>query len=315
MTVTWGAFVPHGAIDEFSGRKAGEAWSQIKDYAQAADDLGYDHIWTSDHLMSSGGDRDGMYFEAYTLLAALSQVTSKARLGQLVTCAPYRNAALLAKEAANVDVFSGGRLILGLGGGWDVPEFEAFGYRFPSARERFQGFAETLEAIHRLWRESKVDFDGEFVRLKGAVCEPKPADATPIWTGTHGPKGLAVAARFADVANFNVNLTQFQRLSRLVEAACEKVGRRIDTSVYRLADLSGGDGLTDLLARLGAPPEAADALKAEHFVGEPEEVVANVQAFVDAGARHIVIMALDSASSTVTTERFIKEVVPEIRDT
>jgi alkanesulfonate monooxygenase SsuD/methylene tetrahydromethanopterin reductase-like flavin-dependent oxidoreductase (luciferase family) len=94
-------------MGEFDGWSAADAWARLRDFSVAADDLGYDHLWTSDHLMAAGGDRTGLYFEAYTQLAALSQVTSSIRLGQIVTCAPYRNAALLAKQAANVDVFPG----------------------------------------------------------------------------------------------------------------------------------------------------------------------------------------------------------------
>ena len=312
MTLTWGAFVPHGGADELNGLSPADAWSVARDYAAAVDELGYDHLWTSDHLMASGGDRSGLYFEAYTLLAALSQVTSRVRLGQMVTCSAYRNAGLLAKQAAGIDVFSSGRLILGLGGGWDEGEFEAFGFGFPPARERYQRFAETLEAVTRLWSEESVDLDGEFVRLRGARCEPKPVSRPPIWTGTHGRRGLEVAARLADVANFNQPLAEFTRLSGVLAEACSKVGRTIETSVFRLADLSGGGRLREILADQGAPPEMYDEIAAQHFVGEPDDVIPRVQAFVDAGARHLVILALDSATSTTTAERFLREVVPGV---
>lgn len=313
MALTWGVFVPHGGANELDGMTPAEAWARARDFAEAADDLGYDHLWTSDHLMASGGDRTGPYFEAFTFLSALTQVTSRARLGQLVTCAPYRNAALLAKEAANVDIFSGGRLILGLGGGWDQGEFEAFGYGFPSAGQRYRAFAETLQAVRLLWSQEKVDFDGEFVRLNGASCSPKPVSDPPIWTGTHGPRGLEMAARYADVANFNQGLESFTRLSALVDQTCARVGRTIEKSVFRLADVSGGRALDKMLADAGAPPEAGEALRADHFIGEVDEVVAKVQAFVNAGAQHVVIMALDAATSMATTQTFLEEVAPEIR--
>jgi alkanesulfonate monooxygenase SsuD/methylene tetrahydromethanopterin reductase-like flavin-dependent oxidoreductase (luciferase family) len=229
-----------------------------------------------------------------------------------VTCAPYRNAALLAKQAANVDVFSGGRLILGIGAGWDEDEFEAFGYPFASPAGRVIAFAETLEAITRLWREDKVDFDGAFVHLKGAACSPKPLAPPAIWTGTHGPRGLAVAARFADVANWNVGLQEFTRLSAVLRDACATAGRMVDTSVFRVADLSGGDAFAKLLDAQGATAEHADAVRATNFVGSPDEVVPRVQAFVDAGCRHFVIFALDCERSMETTERFLREVVPNV---
>ncbi len=312
MALTWGCFVPHGAAGELEGRTPVEAWAATRDYAQAVDDLGYDHLWVGDHLLGPGEDRSGFLFEGYTLLAALSQVTNRIRLGQLVTCALYRNAGLLAKQVATLDAVSGGRLILGLGGGWDEPEFEAFGIDFPAPRERFQAFAETLEAVRRLLDGERVDKSGEHVRLRGAVCSPRPEVRPDIWTGTHGPRGLEVAARYADVANFNQPLAEFVRLSGVLDEACARVGRRIETSAFRLADLSGGDALRGLMAAQGAPPEAYDQLAAEHFVGDPESVVPQVQAFVDAGARHVVIMPLDAGTTTRTAERFLREVVPAV---
>ena len=311
--ITWGAFIPHGGANEFAGWEPAKAWGRMAESAAAFDELGYDHLWMSDHLMASGGDRSGLYFEAYTAMAALSQVTSRARLGALVTCAAYRSVAMLAKQAANVDVMSNGRLIFALGGGWDQPEFDAFGLPFPSPRERVELFTETLESIKRLWSEDQVDYDGQQVKLKGARCEPRPGSMPPIWTGTHGPKGLRVAARLADVANWNVGLTDFVRLSGVLKEACEKEGRdpsTIGTSVFRLADLSGGEATRKVLANMGAPPEAYDAVKPDHFIGTPDEVTEKVSAFVDAGATHIISMFLDSPESDDSARIFMEEVAP-----
>jgi alkanesulfonate monooxygenase SsuD/methylene tetrahydromethanopterin reductase-like flavin-dependent oxidoreductase (luciferase family) len=311
--ITFGAFIPHGGANEFAGWEPGKAWQRMVDSATAFDQLGYDHLWMSDHLMASGGDRSGLYFEAYTAMAALSQVTQRARLGALVTCAAYRSAAMLAKQAANVDVMSDGRLIFALGGGWDQPEFDAFGLPFASPRERVELFTETLESIKQLWSEDQVDYDGNQVKLKGARCEPRPTSMPPIWTGTHGPKGLRVAARLADVANWNVGLADFKRLTGVLNEACEKEGRdpaTIDTSVFRLADLTGGEATRKILANMGAPPEAYDAVKPEHFIGTPDEVGEKVSAFVDAGATHIISMFLDSPESDDSARIFMEEVAP-----
>lgn len=315
--ITWGAFVPHGGANEFAGWDGAKAWERMAEYASTLDQLGYDHLWVSDHLMASGGDRSGLYFEAYTAMAGLSQVTSRARLGALVTCAAYRSVAMLAKQAANVDVMSGGRLIFALGGGWDEPEFDAFGLPFASPGERVELFTETLESIKRLWSEDQVDYDGQQVKLTGARCVPRPAAMPPIWTGTHGPRGLRVAARLADVANWNVGLDDFRRLSGVLKEACEKEGRdpaTVDTSVFRLADLTGGEAMRKILATLGAPPEAYDVVKADHFVGDADEVAEKVGAFVDAGATHIISMFVDSAESDESAEIFMKDVAPRFAE-
>ena len=311
--ITWGAFVPHGGGNEFAGWEPADAWRRMVASATAFDSMGYDHLWLSDHLMASGGDRSGLYFESYTAMAALSQVTSRAKFGALVTCAAYRSVAMLAKQAANVDVMSDGRLIFALGGGWDEPEFSAFGLPFASPGERVELFAETLEAVKRLWSEDSVDYDGKQVQLKGARCEPRPTRMPAIWTGTHGPRGLRAAARFADVANWNCTLDDFKRLSGVLDEACEKEGRdpsTIDRSVFRLADLSGGETLKKMLATMGAPPEAYDAVEPLHFVGDADRVSEKVSEFVDAGARHIIMMFVDSADSDDSARTFMDEVAP-----
>lgn len=311
--ITWGAFVPHGGANEFGGRDPADAWQRMVASAAAFDSMGYEHLWLSDHLMASGGDRSGLYFEAYTAMAALSQVTNRAKLGALVTCAAYRSVAMLAKQAANVDVMSGGRLIFALGGGWDEPEFSAFGLPFATPGERVELFTETLESVKRLWSEDSVDYDGQQVKLKGARCAPRPAQMPPIWTGTHGPRGLRVAARFADVANWNCTLGDFKRLSGVLDQACEKEGRdpsTIDRSVFRLADLSGGDALKKILATMGAPPEAYAAVEPDHFVGDADRVAEKVSEFVDAGARHIVLMFVDSADTDDSARAFMQDVAP-----
>ncbi len=250
-------------------------------------------------------------------MAALGQITHRVRLGALVTSAFYRSAGMLAKQAANIDVTSGGRLIFALGGGWDEQECDAFGIPFPSPRERVGRFGETLEAILRLWSEPSVDFEGQYVRLKGAICDPKPVSRPPIWTGTHGRRGLQVSARYADVANWNVGLADFKRLSGELRDACQEVGRdpaTIETSVFRLADISGSDAtVLKLLEKLGAPPEALDILRADHFIGMPEQVIPQVQSFVDAGATHILILCIDAANSTESLQRFMTQVVPHIQ--
>jgi alkanesulfonate monooxygenase SsuD/methylene tetrahydromethanopterin reductase-like flavin-dependent oxidoreductase (luciferase family) len=314
--LTWGAVLPHGGAAEFDGWEPTRAWERLAEVAASYDALGFDHLWMSDHLMGSAGDRSGLYFESYTAMAALAAVTSRAKLGAIVTCAQYRSVAMLAKQAANVDLMSGGRFILALGGGWDEGEFAAYGLPFPSPGERVAVFGETLEAIRRLWTEDRVTYAGAHVHLCDAVCSPRPATLPEIWTGAHGDKALRHTARFADVANWNVGLEEFIRLSAVLSDACAEVGRdpdTIETSVFRLGDLSGGTGsLPQLLERLGAPANMADEVARDHFIGDPDEVAGRVQAFVDAGARHVVVLFIDAAMTTVSAESFVRDVIPEV---
>src|SRR5205807_6641603 len=125
-----------------------------------ADRLGYDHLWVYDHLETVPRREAERVFEAWTVLGALAQTTERARLGQLVTCASYRHPPLLAKQAATLDVASGGRLILGLGAGWYEQEYKAYGYEFMPARERLRVLDETIQAVRMLWTEERAYFQG-----------------------------------------------------------------------------------------------------------------------------------------------------------
>ena len=150
-SLTFGAFIPQGGIGEFAGWNPSDAWACTRDRATAFDEMGYDHLWVCDHVDTAPPRHDAVLFEAFTTLAAVSQTTKRAGLGQMVTCASYRNAGLLAKIGATIDVFSGGRFILGLGGGWYEAEYQQYGWEFPIPAHRVEHFAETMEAVVRLW--------------------------------------------------------------------------------------------------------------------------------------------------------------------
>ena len=170
-------------------------------------------------------------FEAFTTLAALAQHTSRIRLGQLVTCASYRNAGLLAKEAATVDVVSGGRLIFGLGAGWYEREYEAYGYEYLSAGERLAVLEETVDVIKRLWTEETVTHHGKHLHFEGAYCDPKPLQQLPeIWIGGGGERvTLRIAAQHADATNWQVGLDEFVHKSKVLQEHCDRLGRDFDT--------------------------------------------------------------------------------------
>ena len=197
-------------------------------------ELGYHHLWVYDHVETVPRREPTHMFEAFTTLAALAQHTSTIKLGQLVTCAAYRNAGLLAKEAACVDVFSGGRLILGIGAGWYEREYQAYGFRFPSAGTRLadprrdaRGDEAALDrGDRRRSRASTCSFDG-------AYCDPKPIQQLPeIWIGGGGEKvTLRIEAQHADKTNWQTGIDGFVRKSRLLEQYCDEIGRDFDSIV------------------------------------------------------------------------------------
>jgi F420-dependent oxidoreductase-like protein len=317
----YGTFVPQGWKLEYTGLDAPAAWARSKELAQLTESLGYDHLWVYDHVETVPRREPTHMFEAYTLLAALAQHTTTIKLGQLVTCAAYRNIGMLAKTAACVDVLSGGRLILGIGAGWYEREYQAYGYDFPSAGTRIAILDEALDVIPRLWTEETVSYDGAHVRLDGAFCDPKPIQQLPqIWVGGGGErKTLRVAAKHATHTNWQTGLDAFVHKSKVLAEHCDAVGRDFE-SITRThgPDCRLFDSERDLQRWLDSPgggslwgTGAPDEYVRNHFVGTPDQVAAKVQGYVDAGCREFVLWFRDAPSSE-SLERFMGEVVPQI---
>ena len=259
-------------------------------------------------------------FEAFTTLAALSQRTERIELGQLVTCVGYRNVGLLAKEAAGIDVMSGGRLILGLGAGWYEREYRAYGYEYRSDKHRLQLLGEAVEVIPRLWSEDAVSFDGRHVHLDGAYCEPQPlrSPRPPILVGGGGERvTLRIAARHADMTNWQVGLESFVHKSRVLARHCEEIGRD-PASIVRThgPDCLIVDSDAELQEWLGGPDgghlwggvDRDDYLR-DNLVGTVEQVAEKAQAFLEAGCSEFILWFRDAPSDRSMTA-WMEGVVP-----
>jgi alkanesulfonate monooxygenase SsuD/methylene tetrahydromethanopterin reductase-like flavin-dependent oxidoreductase (luciferase family) len=166
-------------------------WPEYVAMARAAEEVGFDSIWVGDHLLyrSNGGLERGPW-EAWTLLAGLATVTERIGLGPLVACTAFHVPGVLAKVAATVDELSGGRLVLGLGAGWNEPEFRAFGIPFDHPASRFE---EAFEIVRRLLDGDRVTFEGRFHRVEDAVLLPRPPRRPPLMIGSIGERILSIA--------------------------------------------------------------------------------------------------------------------------
>ena len=241
-------------------------WADILAMATTAESIGFDAVWISDHL--GFGDPHGEWhgaWESWTLLSALAAATSRVRLGTYVTAMPLRNPALLAKMAETLDEVSGGRVILGLGAGWNEPEFRAFGVAW---NRRFDRFEEGLRLIAAMFRDGRADVDGQFVQAGGAPIAPRgPRPAgPPIVIGTHGARMLGLTAELAD--EWNAGLVTPEELVPLVprvDAACAAAGRDPATlarSAEALVRTRDADGRAAEERELrGSPAELAAALR------------------------------------------------------
>jgi alkanesulfonate monooxygenase SsuD/methylene tetrahydromethanopterin reductase-like flavin-dependent oxidoreductase (luciferase family) len=208
-----------------AGRTA--SWADLLAFAQRAEALGFDSLWVPDHLLLRWQEQTHGIWECWSLLAALAAVTSRVALGPLVACTTFRSPALLAKMADTVDEISGGRLIVGLGAGWNGPEDRAFG---AASDHRVDRFEEALQIIVPLLRTGHVDFEGKYYQARG--CEllprgPRPS-GPPILIGAKGPRMLRLAATYADLWNAEGPMRRPEEIIPLREsgdAACAEVGR------------------------------------------------------------------------------------------
>jgi F420-dependent oxidoreductase-like protein len=256
-------------------------WPSIVEEFRLADELGYDHAWGHDHFLSTARDDggEGWMLEAWSVLAGVAALTSRVRLGLLVTGNTYRHPAMLAKQAATVDHISGGRLILGMGAGWHEREHEMFGYPFPSARERVDMLEESLQVLDLLQTQERPSFEGKHYRLKAAIFEPKPLQKPhiPLLVGTTGKRMIGITARHADMWDIAAHVEDLPGKVRMLDEACEEAGRDPE-SIRRNVHVSGAAvpsnpdaflafveqhralGFTDFVTDL-PPPEKRDALR------------------------------------------------------
>ena len=234
-------------------------WADIREMAVEAESLGFDAVWVSDHL--GFGDPEGSWsgaWESWTLLTALAVATTRVRLGTYVTAMPLRNPALLAKMAETLDEVSGGRVILGLGAGWNEPEFRAFGFPF---ERRFDRFEEGLRIITSLFRTDRADLDGELEHARGARLDPRgPRPAgLPVMVGSAGPRMLRLTAELADQWNAGMRSPEdLVPLLAALDAACAAAGRdpaTLPRSAELLVDIGDGfwaDEVVDRIERYAA---------------------------------------------------------------
>ncbi len=320
----FGVFVPQGWRLDLAGVNGAAAkWNTFRDVTVSLDEQGWESLWVYDHFHTFPRKKVEATFEAWTMMATMAAITTRARLGQLVTCVQYREPSYLAKVAACVDVASAGRLNVGLGSGWYEEEFSALGYDFRTTRERLARLEEALEIVRALWTQEMTDFDGKHYRLKEAVCEPKPVQTPgpPIWIGGRGPKVLLrLVAQYADVWNFNGSLDEFAPTVEILKGHCRDVGRDFDE--IRLTAMSGGiaydseDELDAFFERIA--PQELDRERLLDFVsckGTREQCAESIRKWKDAGCDGLVFFFQDIASvgrNESQAEVFKREILTEV---
>ncbi len=213
-------------------------WREIRDMAAVAEDVGFDSLWVGDHLLYRDGEEAKGPWEAWSLLAALATVTDRVQIGPLVAATSFHNPAMLAKKAATVDEISDGRLILGLGAGWNRIEYEAFGFPFDHRASRFE---EAFTIIRTLLTKGAIDFEGSYYTLRECELVPPPrSGGIPLMIGSQGPRVLRATLPYVNSWNawhawYDNSLAGAEAILARIDDACAEAERSPGTLRRSLA--------------------------------------------------------------------------------
>lgn len=228
-----GLILPQGSQGEYSDWTAEAAWDRMLSVARQAEELGFDSVWVVDHLHAMPRVREEIIFESFATLAALATVTSRVRLGHAVMCAAWRNPGLVAKAISTMDVASGGRMVLGIGAGWNRDEWEAYGFGFPDSRQRLTVLGDHLAVIDAMLTPGPSSVETHSVCVRDAVNEPPGVQKPriPIMVGGNGPEMTwRIAARFADELNLDgLDPEEAGRARPVIARRCEEIERDPET--------------------------------------------------------------------------------------
>ena len=288
-------------------------WDSVRDLWRHLDATGWDAACVTDHFMPNTPERTGDMLECWTTLSALAAETKRLRIGTIVLGNTYRHPAVLANVAATVDHISGGRLVMGLGAGWQENEHDAYGLHFGTVRERLERLEEACQVIKGLFEQERTTFDGTYYTLRDAVMQPKPLqERIPLLIGGGGEKvTMRIAATYADEWNVWGLPDLLAQKGKVLDEHCERLGRdpkSIGRSAQALLYL--GDDQEWLNERKGR------VLPFPAIVGTPAEVQDVIGQYQAAGVTEFIIPTFNLGPPDRigdTLKRFSEEVASAFR--
>jgi alkanesulfonate monooxygenase SsuD/methylene tetrahydromethanopterin reductase-like flavin-dependent oxidoreductase (luciferase family) len=264
-------------------------WPDLREMARTAEEIGLDSIWVGDHLLYRGDDRPPRGpWEAWTTLAAIAAVTERVQIGPLVASASFHNPAMLAKQAATVDEVSGGRLILGLGAGWNEAEYLAYGFPFDHRVSRFE---ESFTIIRTLLADGRCDFHGTYFELQDCELLPRGprhehGEGPPLMVGSMGERMLSITLPWVQAWNawftwFGNSIDGYRGLRDTIDAACRTAGRdprEVERTIALLVAFPGAGGRS-----LGSVKDA----RVTPIPSDPDTLAASLRGFEAEGVAHV----------------------------
>ena len=298
----------------------GTGFEGMKNACLTAEKVGLDLFTTTDHFMNMANPmgEENHPLECWTLLGALAAITSKIRLGPLVSCYGYRAPTLLGKIATTVDIISNGRFVMGLGAGWHEPEFKGFYGRFPPTKERLQGFEDTLAIVHSMFKNEHTTYKGKFFSTENTLNSPRPIqEHVPLMVGAFGEKMIGLATRYADIIHcmFDPNPDNLVQQKRKIIEGSNKTRRnpqeiRIGTGYTIWLDPTEEE-INQRVARLqtwsNMPKEQARQI-IEKAPATPE---AHIETIRDAIEDGLTVFTLSGPPDKLTT--FAKKVISKLK--
>jgi F420-dependent oxidoreductase-like protein len=280
-----------------------------------AESYGFDSFWVMDHfhqIPNVGGLQEPM-LEGWTTQSVVAGLTSRIKIGTLVTGIVYRHPSVLAKVGATLDVLSKGRLYMGIGAAWNVDEATAYGIPFPPVKERMQRLEEAVQIIRKMWIEENATFTGKFYQIRNANCNPKPIQKPhpPIMIGGSGERRtLKIVAKYGDACNIFGSVETVKRKLEVLREHCRSVGRDYDSIVKsKLGHIVIDKDKERVMEAIKGIPE--DRRREYAIYGTPEEVRRQVQAFRDAGIEYLIVN-LEPDRELQALELFANEVVKKL---
>jgi F420-dependent oxidoreductase-like protein len=284
----------------------GVSWDDWVELARACEEHGLEGLFRSDHYQSVFDLSGRGSLDAWATLAGLAAVTERIRLGTMVSPATFRRPSVLSRMVATVDHISGGRVELGLGGGWNQAEHDAHGFPFPALDERMEILEEQLEIVHRQWTEEEFSFQGRHYQLERCRAAPKPLQRPRppiVMGGGAGPRVAGLAARWADEYNTPfASVEQCRERQAAIAQACEREGREPIPFSLMAPCCVGRDESETLerarrrLERSGRDDDPAVLLEQDNvLVGTVDRVVSRLREYAEAGVERVFLQHLDHA--------------------
>ncbi|WP_299571118.1 LLM class F420-dependent oxidoreductase [uncultured Williamsia sp.] len=322
----FGLFVPQGWRLDLVGIEPAQQWQTMLDIATVADQGPWESIWVYDHFHTVPIPTEEATHEAWSLMAAYAAATSRVRLGQMCTCMGYRNPAYLAKQAATIDIISGGRVEMGIGAGWYEHEWKAYGYGFPRAGERIAMLDEGVQIMRQMWRDGTAALDGKHYQVDGAICRPLPLqdNGIPLWIAGGGEKKtLRIAAQYAAYTNFDGTPDVFDRKSLILADHCRDVGTDFDaitrSANYNVVIAPTESEVQDKVDRIREQyrpflaPEALDgaveSFASGPLVGTPDQIVERLRSAEGQGMTYAITYFVEAAHDRSGLELFTDKVI------